>query len=103
MNIIIEDDYLAILVSSYPNTEGKRKFPIEVEKKFVQRVSQLQAVTSENDLRAIGSLHFEKLSGEYNGKYSIRVNRSWRIIFRIDSEGHIKVLFIEELNNHYRD
>lgn len=102
MNIFIEDDYLANLVSSYPNTVGKRKFPIEVEKKFVQRISQLMAVPTENDLRSIGALHFEKLYGEYNGKYSIRVNRSWRIIFRLDKEGQINVLFIEELNNHYK-
>ncbi|MGN5953675.1 type II toxin-antitoxin system RelE/ParE family toxin [Sphingobacterium lactis] len=103
MEIVIEDDYLVNLVSSYPNTEGKRKFPLGVEKKFVQRVGQLRAVSTENDLRAIGSFHFEKLYGEYNGKYSIRVNRSWRIIFRLDKEGCLKILFIEELNNHYDD
>ncbi|MFD1167114.1 type II toxin-antitoxin system RelE/ParE family toxin [Sphingobacterium daejeonense] len=66
-------------------------------------MSQIKAVSTENDLRAVRSLHFEKLNGEYNGKYSVRVNRSWRIIFRLDKEGQIKVLFIEELNNHYGD
>lgn len=83
MKVLIEDGYLATLVNDYPNTEGKRKYPAEVEKRFVARVSQLGAATNENDLRAIKSLHFEKLTGIYKGKYSVRVNKAWRIIFRI--------------------
>lgn len=103
MNVIIEDEYLALLVSNYPYTAGKRKFPIDVEKKFVARISQLSAANDENDLRKIKSIHFEKLKGAYKGKYSIRVNKAWRIIFRIGEDGHLKILFIEELNNHYND
>lgn len=101
MKVIIEDDYLARLVEDYPFTLGKRKFPAEVEKRFVARISQLAAANNENDLRAIKSLHFEKLRGEYKDKYSVRVNKAWRIIFRVGEDGFINILFIEELSNHY--
>ncbi len=103
MKVIIEDDYLAQLVVDYPFTTGKRKFPAEVEKRFVARISQLAAATNENDLRAIKSLHFEKLKGAYKDKYSVRANKAWRIIFRIGEDGFINILFSEELSNHYNN
>ena len=103
MKVIIEDEYLAILVNDYPDTTGKRKFPVEVEKKFVVRITQFMSATDENDLRAIKSLHFEKLKGAYKDKYSIRVHQAWRIIFRIGEDGYIKILFVEELSIHYDD
>lgn|SRR5690606_23752225 len=103
MKVIIEDEYLAVLANNYPNMTGKRKFPVDVEKKFVARITQLVAANNENDLRAIKSFHFEKLKGAYKDKYSIRVNQAWRIIFRIGEDGYIKILFIEELSNHYDD
>jgi len=103
MKVIIEDGYLSDLASNYPNTTDKRKFPIDVEKKFVARINQLGAANNENDLRAIKSLHFEKLKGGRQDRYSIRVNKGWRIIFRMGDDGYIKILFVEELSNHYGD
>lgn len=90
MKVIIEDDYLAQLVIDYPLTLGKRKFPTEVEKRFAARVSQLAAASNENDLRAIKSLHLEKLKGAYKDKYSVRVNKAWRIIFFINEHEHFQ-------------
>lgn len=103
MKVIIEDEYLIGLANNYPDTTGKRKFPADVEKKFVARITQLGAANNENDLRAVKSLHFEKLRGAYRDRYSIRVNKGWRIIFRIEKDGYIKILFVEELSNHYGD
>lgn len=103
MKVIIEDDYLAQLANEYPDTYGKRRYPHEVERKFIIRVNEIASAGSENDLRNKKSLHFEKLRGEYNGRYSIRINKAWRLIFRINQDGYAKVLFIEELNNHYGD
>lgn len=50
------------------------------------------------------SLHFEKLSGNLEGKYSVRINQTYRIIFRIEKDGNnnrVEIICIEELNNHY--
>lgn len=102
MKLIIEDDYLEELVSSYPNTTGKKKYPVSVETKFVQRVGQLGAAATENDIRAIKSLHFEKLEGNRKGTYSVRVKDGWRIIFRFEKEGLIKIMHIQELSTHYK-
>lgn len=100
MQIIIEDDYLEWVIRNGKET-GKPKFPREVISGFLRRIAQMKSAKDSNDLRAIKSLHFEKLSGTRKGRYSIRVNKGWRIIFRIDNNERIEILAVEELSNHY--
>jgi len=100
MQIIIEDDYLEGVIRNGKEI-GKPKFPIEVISGFLRRIVQMKSAKDSNDLRAIKSLHFEKLSGTRRGRYSIRVNKGWRIIFRIDNNERIEILAVEELSNHY--
>ena len=103
MRVIIEDEYLKAV---YNNGEpiGKPKFNRQIELKFISRVIQMENAISTQDLRNIKSLHFEKLSGESDGKYSVRVNLSFRIILRVEKDDNnvrLEVICIEELNNHY--
>jgi len=86
MKVIIEDEYL---VNLYKNGKsfGKPKFNSEVESGFIKRVIQIEQAKSINDLQSLKSLHFEKLSGNLSGKYSIRVNKEFRILFRIEKDG----------------
>jgi len=100
MKIIIEDKYLQELVDDRIKPR-KPKFPILVEKAFKKRIFQIQNAVNTNDLRKIKSLHFEKLVGSSDIHYSIRVNIGWRIIFRIENDEMVEVLYIEEINNHY--
>lgn len=103
MRVIIEDEYLAKL---YVNgkTDGKPKFSKDIEFGFIKRVVQIEQAVNTNTLRALKSLHFEKLSGNLEGKYSIRVNKGFRIILRVEKDGdnvRLEIICIEELNNHY--
>ena len=103
MKVIIEDEYLAELYKN-GKTDGKPRFNIDIELGFIKRIIQIEQSQNTNSLRALKSLHFEKLSGNLDGKYSIRVNKAFRIIFRIEKEGNnvrLEVICIEELNNHY--
>ena len=103
MKIIIEDHYLSD-VANYNKMPGKSPFPDEVIKAFKKRLFQIRQANSTADLRKIGSLHFEKLKGrEYEGKYSIRLNISYRLIFRIENleSSRIEIICIEEISNHY--
>jgi proteic killer suppression protein len=104
MRVIIEDEYLEHLFVN-GQSKGKPKFSQEVERTFIKRVIQISSAQNTNDLRAIKSLHFEKLSGDYAGKHSIRVNDSYRVILRIEKEAEnlrIEIVCIEELTNHYQ-
>ncbi|TDG36187.1 hypothetical protein EZJ43_09290 [Pedobacter changchengzhani] len=81
---------------------GKKKYPEEVEIGFRKRIAQIKYANGSTDLRQIKSLHFEKLREKrYLGKYFIRINKAYRIIFIIAKEERLEVMQIEEINNHY--
>jgi proteic killer suppression protein len=103
MQVIIEDHFLGE-VANYDKVSGKSPYPDEVIKAFKKRLFQIKQAKSTADLRTIKSLHFEKLKGKkYEGKYSMRLNISYRLIFRIENEelSRIEIVCIEEINNHY--
>ncbi len=61
---------------------------------FRLRMQAIRAASHENDLRALKSLHFEKLKGERKHQYSMRLNAQFRLIFEIEKgeEGNILVI-----------
>lgn len=101
MQIRFNDHFLGEV--SGKDYTGKLPFPVEVATKFRQRVVQIKNALNTQDLRNIKSLHFEKLrEKKYEGKYSIRINQAYRIIFSINIEnGNIEIICIEEISNHY--
>jgi len=86
MNVIIENDYLAALYVG-SDVKGKPKYSEEIIRGFRKRVTQMKNAKDSNDLRKLKSLHFEKLSGDLKGKYSVKVNDAFRIIFRLEADG----------------
>ncbi|HCN84299.1 MAG TPA: addiction module killer protein [Sphingobacteriaceae bacterium] len=101
MQIRFNDRFLGEVASK--GYTGKLPFPVEVATKFRQRIIQIKNASHTQDLRNIKSLHFEKLKEKkYEGKYSIRINQAYRIIFSVDTEnGNIEIICIEEISNHY--
>jgi proteic killer suppression protein len=58
-----------------------RRFPPEVSKAALRSLLCLHAAKDLNDLLAPPSNRLEKLSGDRQGQYSIRINDQWRICF----------------------
>ncbi len=103
MQTFIEDHFLGEVVKNNKSV-GKSPYPSEVLIAFKKRIFQINQAKNTADLRQIKSLHFEKLKEpKYEGKYSIRLNKAYRIIFRINHEqdSRLEILYIEEINNHY--
>lgn len=48
----------------------------------LRKLSILNAAMNLDDLKAPKGNHLEKLSGDRDGEYSIRINDQWRICFR---------------------
>ena len=61
-----------------------RRIPFDLESRLFRKIQMIDDATTDQDLRAPSSNHFEKLRGNLDGLYSIRVNRQWRLIFRWD-------------------
>lgn len=55
----------------------------------------LDAACTLNDLRVPPSNHLEKLKGDLRGRYSIRVNRQWRLCFQWNGEEAVEVEFVD--------
>jgi proteic killer suppression protein len=56
--------------------------PLEIQNIGRRKLRMLNNSQTINDLRIPPSNRIEKLSGNLDGFYSIRINDQWRIIFR---------------------
>jgi proteic killer suppression protein len=62
-------------------TGKSRKFPKAVCNIGIRKLSYLNHAKSLDDLRAPPGNRLEKLKGTFEGKYSIRINNQYRIVF----------------------
>jgi len=58
-----------------------KKMPIEIQNIGRRKLRMLNNSQNIADLRIPPSNRLEKLTGNLNGFYSIRINKQWRIIF----------------------
>lgn len=66
-----------------------RKLPNDIQRAALRRLVLLHAATELGELRSPPSNRLEKLSGDRNGQYSLRINDQWRICFEwIDGDAH---------------
>jgi proteic killer suppression protein len=61
---------------------ARKALPANLHTKAQNKLSLLAFADSVEDLRAPPSNHLEKLRGDRNGQYSIRINDRYRICFR---------------------
>lgn len=72
-----------------------------VVKAFIKTVRIIDAAQDERDLRAAKGRRMEKLSGDREGQYAVRLNNQYRLIFTIerDDEGNY-LFFIDMVDYH---
>ena len=80
------------MISSFSDKEtekiwrGKRsiKLPQDIQQRALNKLAMIHRSQDIRDLTVPPSNHLERLSGDREGQYSIRINRQWRICFRWD-------------------
>jgi proteic killer suppression protein len=81
MIVSLRDEWLrAFFVEDIPS----RNVPSDLGDRLFRKLQMIDDATTDQDLRAPPSNHFEKLLGKLTGFHSIRVNRQWRLVFRWD-------------------
>ena len=70
------------LLHFYVEDQSCRQVPSDLESRVFRKLQMIDDATTDLDLRVPPSNHFEKLRGNLEGYYSIRVNKQWRLIFR---------------------
>jgi proteic killer suppression protein len=61
--------------------ERSRKLPSDIQQVALRKLRMINNAININDLRVPSANHLEKLSGDRERQYSIRINDQWRICF----------------------
>lgn len=105
MKIEFEQSHLKELYEEGKAKKKKHRFQADVVRAYINSINKLKAAKNTEDLYPIKSLNFEALTNT-NGLYSVRVNKQYRIEFRLREEGKepkiITICSIVDLNNHYK-
>ena len=77
------------MIKSFKDSETERIFrrrfsrrlPHDIQRAALRRLTYLHSAKDINDLRSPPSNRLEKLYGDREGQYSIRINDQWRVCF----------------------
>lgn len=75
--------------------ERPRRFPSDLVHVARRRLVQLNRAARLDDLRVPPGNRLEALRGDLAGRYSIRINDQWRIVFRWTTEGPCDVEIVD--------
>jgi len=94
MIVSFRDDWLRVFfVEDIPS----RNIPPDLAGRLFRKLQMIDDAGTDQDLRAPPSNHFEKLRGNLTGRYSIRVNKQWRLVFRWDGgRGEATGLYLDD-------
>jgi toxin HigB-1 len=74
-----------------------RRIPPDLESRLFRKLQMIDDATTDQDLRAPPSNHFEKLRGALADFYSIRVNDRWRLVFRWNGDsGEAEAVYLDD-------
>lgn len=74
------------------NSKKARKIPIEIHGKIQRLFDQLNAAPNLEFMKVPPGNRLEALKGDLAGKWSIRVNDQWRVIFKWENDQPFDVL-----------
>lgn len=105
MEITFEQNYLEDLYYKGKTADKKHRFQPQIVRKYIKVINLMESLDSTEDLYRFRSLNYEKLTGDKQGRESVRVNDQYRIEFRSEvtgTEKNITICNILELSNHYK-
>lgn len=72
-----------------------RRLPTDIQRTALRKLIYMDKAQTLNDLRIPPSNHLERLQGERDGQYSIRINEQYRICFSIGENGFDDVEIVD--------
>ena len=70
-------------------------------KAYRMRVQFIAAATDERAFYAMTSWHFEKLKGDLAGRHSIRLNKQWRLLVRLEKRDSGKTVVVVSICDYH--
>jgi|SRR5437868_6563456 len=84
---------------------GKPRYSNDLVVKFKKTILKLSYAEDFNKLREQRGLNLESLKGNLKGFFSVRVDKSYRLLLSVEKNGMVKikdVVFVHDLTNHYQ-
>ncbi len=105
MIVTFEHEYLRILYEDGVNSDKKHRFQPDIIRRYQKAINFLKGASGIEALWPIRSLRYEVLSGDKEGRSSVRVNDQYRVEFTIsqnEQESVLTICNVIELSNHYK-
>ena len=67
--------------------ERSRRLPPDIQRRALRKLLQMNAAETVEELVVPPGNRLERLSGNREGQWSIRINRQWRICFNWERDG----------------
>lgn len=77
------------------NNERHKKLPIQLQSSALRKLRLIDAAEQVDDLNLPPGNRLEKLSGDREGQYSIRINQQYRICFRFEGKDAFEVEIVD--------
>ena len=85
------------LEAYFKEDKTSKRIPASLDDRLFRKLQLVDDAEIDADLRIPPSNHFEKLSGNLEGKHSIRINKQWRLIFEWDgSDGKATGIYLDK-------
>ena len=98
MNIRFADTALAKIYTDATFTGG---WDNAIVARFRMTVKYIVDAADERDFRAMRSFNFERLKGNRDHQYSIRLNKQWRLILEFEGARSKKVVVIISIEDYH--
>ena len=105
MIVQFEKEYLKELFEKGKTSDKHQRFQPQVIRKYILRVMTLKDAPNIEALYSLNSLHYEVLSGEKAGIYSIRIDSKYRLEFIVsveEGEPKLTICRLIDISNHYK-
>ncbi len=102
MRIVFLDKKLEAL---YTHEKGRTRVDAAVLEAFFEVVAAVHAAKDSQDLRALKSLHYEKLKGDRKEDRSLRLHKGRRLVVREQRDGqgiYIEIVAIDDYHRRER-
>ena len=95
MIVSFKDVVTENIFNGIASKQAMKRLPNTLWKIATRKLDQLDSVIILDELKVPPGNHLEKLSGNRNGQYSIRINQQYRICFMWTDSGPDKVEIID--------
>ena len=76
-------------------------YPPAVIKAYRKRMQLIRAAEDERDFKLLGAGNFEKLKGDRQHQYAMRLNDQWRLVLELKRRGSQRVVVIVGIEDYH--